>query len=86
MGCFEQDGYVHDAECVDYHGPDDRYFGHEVGITLTQTRLLSDQVQPNENRQRHHQNHYHHTSTAPPPPPTPPPPPPSPPPPQQREK
>ena len=24
-GCFGQDGYVHDAQCVIYNGPDDRY-------------------------------------------------------------
>merc|ERR1712037_801541 len=29
-GCFEQDGYVHDAQCVIYEGPDSRYQGREI--------------------------------------------------------
>jgi len=29
-GCFEQDGYVHDAQCVIYEGPDSRYTGSEI--------------------------------------------------------
>jgi choice-of-anchor B domain-containing protein len=29
-GCFGGDGYVHDAQCVNYHGPDVRYQGREV--------------------------------------------------------
>ena len=30
MSCFGDDGYVHDVECVVYHGPDTRYQGHEI--------------------------------------------------------
>jgi len=29
-GCYGGDGYVHDAQCVIYHGPDTRYQGREV--------------------------------------------------------
>ena len=25
-GCFAEDGYTHDAQCVIYNGPDARYF------------------------------------------------------------
>ena len=29
-GCAAGDGYVHDAQCLVYHGPDDRYEGREI--------------------------------------------------------
>ncbi|KAH6903262.1 hypothetical protein BKA70DRAFT_1111118, partial [Coprinopsis sp. MPI-PUGE-AT-0042] len=29
-GCASQDGYVHDAQCLIYHGPDKKYEGREV--------------------------------------------------------
>lgn len=29
-GCVGKDGYVHDAQCVVYHGPDIQYTGHEI--------------------------------------------------------
>lgn len=29
-GCAGQDGYVHDAQCVVYHGPDTRYEGMDI--------------------------------------------------------
>jgi choice-of-anchor B domain-containing protein len=29
-GCFDDDGYTHDAQCVTYHGPDVRYQGREL--------------------------------------------------------
>jgi choice-of-anchor B domain-containing protein len=29
-GCFEEDGYTHDSQCVDYDGPDRRYRGREI--------------------------------------------------------
>ena len=31
-GCFSDDGYTHDAQCVMYHGPDTDYQGHEICI------------------------------------------------------
>ncbi len=30
VSCFADDGYVHDAECVIYHGPDAVHQGKEV--------------------------------------------------------
>ena len=30
VSCFGGDGYVHDAQCVIYHGPDIEYQGHEI--------------------------------------------------------
>ncbi|ORY19042.1 hypothetical protein BCR34DRAFT_260833 [Clohesyomyces aquaticus] len=29
-GCASEDGYVHDAQCLIYHGPDTQYEGHEI--------------------------------------------------------
>jgi choice-of-anchor B domain-containing protein len=29
-GCFDDDGYTHDVQCVIYHGPDERYQGREL--------------------------------------------------------
>jgi len=29
-GCFGDDGYVHDAQCVNYNGPDTKYTGKEI--------------------------------------------------------
>jgi len=29
-GCYSQDGYVHDAQCLNYNGPDHDYDGKEV--------------------------------------------------------
>lgn len=29
-GCAAGDGYVHDAECVVYRGPDERYYGRDI--------------------------------------------------------
>ena len=29
-GCFEDHGYIHDAQCVVYQGPDKAYRGHEI--------------------------------------------------------
>lgn len=29
-GCAAQDGYVHDAQCVVYRGPDSRYYGRDI--------------------------------------------------------
>ena len=56
-GCFEQDGYVHDAQCVTYHGPDDRYFGREVGLTPT---LRATLVKKKEKAKQYPHHHHHH--------------------------
>eukprot|EP00602_Paraphysomonas_sp_CaronLab_P008015 CAMPEP_0185036618 /NCGR_PEP_ID=MMETSP1103-20130426/29818_1 /TAXON_ID=36769 /ORGANISM="Paraphysomonas bandaiensis, Strain Caron Lab Isolate" /LENGTH=453 /DNA_ID=CAMNT_0027574213 /DNA_START=143 /DNA_END=1504 /DNA_ORIENTATION=- len=33
-GCFEDLGYIHDAQCVIYTGPDERYTGRELCFTF----------------------------------------------------
>ncbi len=38
-GCFSADGYTHDAECVAYSGPDNRYTGHEVCFNCNEDTL-----------------------------------------------
>lgn len=38
-GCFSADGYTHDAECVTYTGPDNRYTGHEVCFNCNEDTL-----------------------------------------------
>lgn len=30
LGCAAGDGYVHDAQCMVYHGPDERYEGRDI--------------------------------------------------------
>ncbi|KAF4907578.1 hypothetical protein CGCF415_v007331 [Colletotrichum fructicola] len=30
LGCDGQDGYVHDAQCLIYRGPDSKYFGRDI--------------------------------------------------------
>ena len=29
-GCYADEGYTHDVQCVNYHGPDERYSGKEI--------------------------------------------------------
>jgi choice-of-anchor B domain-containing protein len=38
-GCFSSDGYTHDAQCVIYAGPDNRYTGHEVCFACNEDTL-----------------------------------------------
>lgn len=35
-GCYDKDGYTHDAQCVIYKGQDQRYFGREVCIACNE--------------------------------------------------
>jgi choice-of-anchor B domain-containing protein len=39
VGCFGDDGYVHDAQCVVYHGPDTRYIGREICFSFNENSL-----------------------------------------------
>jgi choice-of-anchor B domain-containing protein len=39
VGCYSADGYTHDAECVIYRGPDDRYTGHEICFMYNEDTL-----------------------------------------------
>lgn len=38
-GCVSQDGYVHDAQCVIYKGPDRRFRGHEICFNYNENSL-----------------------------------------------
>jgi len=38
-GCFGGDGYVHDAQCVNYRGPDSRYTGREICFCFNENSL-----------------------------------------------
>lgn len=46
-GCFGEDGYTHDIQCVDYHGPDADYTGREVCIASNEdTVTVIDATDP----------------------------------------
>mmetsp|Transcript_15473 Transcript_15473/g.27444 ORF Transcript_15473/g.27444 Transcript_15473/m.27444 type:complete len:554 (+) Transcript_15473:96-1757(+) len=36
LGCFDEDGYTHDAQCVVYRGPDKRYTGGEICFSFNE--------------------------------------------------
>ena len=40
-GCFDDDGYTHDAQCIPYEGPDNDHIGEEICV-LAQGRSESD--------------------------------------------
>jgi len=39
VGCYDADGYTHDAECVIYSGPDSEYTGHEICFNYNEDTL-----------------------------------------------
>jgi len=39
VGCYAEDGYTHDAECVIYHGPDTRFTGKEICFNYNEDTL-----------------------------------------------
>jgi len=39
VGCYGDDGYVHDAQCVNYNGPDTRYQSKEVCFCYNEDSL-----------------------------------------------
>lgn len=39
LGCYSDDGYTHDAECVMYHGPDTQYTDHEICFNYNEDTL-----------------------------------------------
>jgi choice-of-anchor B domain-containing protein len=49
-GCFGDDGYTHDAECIVYDGPDTRYTGHEICFNANEDTLtivdVTDKANP----------------------------------------
>jgi len=48
-GCFSQDGYTHDAQCVLYQGPDTRYQGSEVCFNANEDTLTIADVTDKNN-------------------------------------
>ena len=38
-GCFATDGYTHDAQCINYNGPDSAYQGHEICFNANEDTL-----------------------------------------------
>jgi choice-of-anchor B domain-containing protein len=50
LGCGYDEGYVHDAQCVVYHGPDARYNGHEICFTYAEDHFgvidVTDKAKP----------------------------------------
>jgi len=45
VGCFGTDGYVHDAQCLIYRGPDTRYSNREVCFCFNENSLTLVDVQ-----------------------------------------
>jgi choice-of-anchor B domain-containing protein len=39
VGCFDEDGYTHDVQCVIYRGPDTRYQGQEICFASNENTL-----------------------------------------------
>ena len=51
-GCFAGDGYVHDAQCVIYKGPDEKYTGMEICFCYNEDTLtIVDVTNKNEPKQ-----------------------------------
>ena len=48
-GCFGQDGYVHDAQCVIYKGPDTDYQGREICFCYNENTLTIVDVEDKDN-------------------------------------
>lgn len=49
LGCFESDGYTHDAECITYDGPDTRYTGKEICFLYNEDTLTVADLTDAEN-------------------------------------
>jgi choice-of-anchor B domain-containing protein len=48
-GCFGDDGYVHDAQCVVYDGPDEQFKGREICFCYNEDTLTIVDVQDKTN-------------------------------------
>lgn len=50
VGCFDQDGYTHDAQCVVYQGPDTNFQGREICFNCNENTLtladVTDKANP----------------------------------------
>ena len=49
VACYEDDGFVHDAQCVIYEGPDTDYQGNEICFCYDETALTIVDVQDKDN-------------------------------------
>jgi choice-of-anchor B domain-containing protein len=51
-GCFSDDGYTHDVQCVTYTGPDTVYFGNEICVAYNEDSItivdVTNKAQPRE--------------------------------------
>ena len=47
-GCFGDDGYVHDAQCTIYTGPDTEHQGKEVSLLHLYYNKLSSRFKSNQ--------------------------------------
>ena len=47
--CYGEDGYVHDAQCVVYSGPDGDYQGHEICFCYNENTLTIVDVEDKSN-------------------------------------
>lgn len=43
-GCVNQDGYVHDAQCVVYNGPDAQYQGKDICFNYNEDTVRPPQL------------------------------------------
>ena len=48
-GCFEEDGYTHDAQCIIYRGPDANYYGREMCFCYNEDDLTIVDVNDKNN-------------------------------------
>lgn len=48
-GCFDEDGYTHDAECVIYRGPDNEHAGKEICFSANADAITLVDVSDKEN-------------------------------------
>mmetsp|Transcript_1131 Transcript_1131/g.2156 ORF Transcript_1131/g.2156 Transcript_1131/m.2156 type:complete len:691 (-) Transcript_1131:2295-4367(-) len=51
VACFGKDGYVHDAQCVIYKGPDQNYNGKEICFCFNESRVTIVDVSDKSNIQ-----------------------------------
>lgn len=50
-GCFDEDGYTHDAQCVVYRGPDPDYAGKEICFNSNEDEVVIVNVEDKNNIQ-----------------------------------
>ncbi len=65
IGCFAEDGYTHDAQCVVYQGSDERYIGREICFNSNEDTFTIVDVEDKDNpvmlgRETYENVHYTH--------------------------